>query len=363
MDVDTIDVLEHVNEDHAEEVLSIAQVFVQPDAIRAQVLDVTDDRVVLDVETPTGRQTYAHPFTMTGEAEDKVLFLAYQAMVKQRKLPPGTKTRYFRFVERHRLSQNMLRLVFATDRTLPVNEPGYAFLFSLQILRPVPKEDVEYAEMPMAMRLWFRGLLIVMKRLRPETRRKLLSSMYKKSKYYTLRASFSEQAHNGLRYLGWVDVFTHGTSPGSLWAESLTPGDMVKTTAETAEKTDHIHTGRVLLVADETAMPALASVLEEWRNPTAPTLLLISRDDAEQAYIDASLFPAGSSVYRVIGAPDERQETLSGLLPRFEQFEAAWGASENAEAKLIRGFLRTQQSLPPDKNRVRGYWKIEDFKS
>lgn len=278
-------------------------------------------------------------------------------MVKQRTL--GTKTRYFRFVERHRLSQNMLRLVFATESALPINAPRYAYLFSLQGLRPVPKEDVEYAEMPMAMRLWFRGLLVLMKRLQPQTRRKLLSSMYKKSKYYTLRASFSDEAPTVTQYLGWVDVFTHGTSPGSLWTETLTPGDVVKTTAEIAEKTDHIHTGRVLLVADETAMPALASILEDWRNPPAPTIVLISRDDAEQAYIDASLIPAASPVHRVIGTPEARRETLSGLMPSFEQFDAAWGASEKSEAKLICGFLRTQQTLPAKRNRVSGYWKIE----
>ncbi|WP_411036359.1 SIP domain-containing protein [Shinella sp. BYT-45] len=355
------DVIEHVNDDHQDELLSIAQVFIDADAERATLLDVSDSGLKLQVDTPAGSRSHLHAFSMTGDAEDKILFLAYQAMVRQRKLPPGTKTRYFRFVERQTLSANMLRLVFTTDRPLPANEPGYAFFFSLKALRPTRQnKDVEYSDMPLMMRLWFRGMLTVMKWLKPTARRKLLNSMYSKSKYYTLRASFPAENDDSAHRLAWIDVYTHGDSPGSVWARSLAPGDMVKSTAEYREKTDHVHEGRVLLIADETAMPALAAVLENWRNPLPPTLVLISRSEAEQDYVDASLIPEDSQVYRIVADGEERKERVEALLRTLGPLDAAWGALEHSDAKMVRVFLRTRHSLAASNNRVRGYWKLGD---
>lgn len=355
------DVIEHVNDEHHEEVLSIAQVFVDAGVERAELLDVNDDGLILRVDTPAGSRTLLHPFSMTGDAEDKILFLAYQAMVRQRKLPPGTKTRYFRFVERQTLSPNMLRLVFTTDRSIPDNEPGYAFFFSLKTLRPTSRnKDVEHANMPLIMRLWFRGILTVMKRLKPAARTKLLNSMYSKSKYYTLRANFRSENDDSAHRLAWVDVYTHDDSPGSVWARSLTPGDMVKSTADYREKTDHVHEGNVLLIADETAMPALAAVLENWRNPLPPALILISKSAAEQDYIDASLIPEGSRVHRIVADGRERNERIEALLPTLGPVDAAWGALEHSDAKTVRLFLRTNHSLAASNNRVRGYWKLNE---
>lgn len=359
-DHDLTDVIEHVNDDHQDELLSIAQVFIDADAERAVLLDVTDEGLRFRVEAPSGTQDQFHPFAMVGGAEDKILFLAYRAMVRQRKLPPGTKTRYFRFVERQALSANMLRLVFSTDRPLPANEPGYAFFFSLKALRPgVSRQDTEPSGMPLMMQLWFRGVLAVMKRLRPPARRKLLNSMYSKSKYYTLRAGFPAAGDDETRHVAWVDVYTHDGSPGSLWAESLAPGDMVKTTAEYREKTEHVHQGRVLLIADETGMPALAALLEGWRNPLAPTLILISRSPAEQDYIEASLIPEKSQVHRVVSDGEERMRRIEALLPALGSLDAAWGALEESDAKMVRTFLRTHHSFEAGNNRVRGYWKQE----
>ena len=354
---DLVDIIEHVNDDHGEELLSIAQVFIDEHAEHASLLDVNDHGLTLQIDSPTGRRDHTYPFFMTGEAEDKILFLAYQAMAKQRKLPPGTRTRYFRFVERETLSPNMVRLKFATDRSLPENEPGYAFLFGLKALRPTQKSDVEYSEMPLAMRVWFRGMLSVMKRLKPATRRKLLDSLYNKSKYYTLRASFELAETDDAGSIGWVDVFTHGSSPGSNWARNLKPGDMVKSTAEYREKTEHIHEGKALLIADETAMPALASVLEVWRNPTPPSIILISDQATEQSYIDAALIPAGASVHRIVGHPDKRLEEIDKILHALSDLEPAWGALEQSDSKHIRGFLRTHHSLDAKRNRIRSYWK------
>lgn len=356
---DLIDIIEHVNDDHGEELLSIAQVFIDERAERASLLDVNDQGLKLQLETPGGRSDHTYPFAMTGEAEDKILFLAYQAMVKQRKLPPGTRTRYFRFLARETLSPNMVRLKFATDRPLPANEPGYAFLFGLKALRPTQKSGVEYSEMPLMMRIWFRGMLSVMKRLKPATRRKLLDSIYNKSKYYTLRASFAQEETEEAQSIGWVDVFTHGSSPGSHWARNLKPGDMVKSTAEYREKTDHVHVGKALLIADETAMPALASVLEEWRNPMPPDIILISEQESEQSYIDPALIPAGASVHRIIGDPDKRLEEIDKILHSLGDIETAWGALEQSDSKHIRAYLRSRYALGGQRNRVRSYWKRE----
>lgn len=357
---DLVDIIEHVNDDHSEELLCIAQVFVDDEAESARLLDVDDDGLSLKIQTPSGAKDHVYPFFMTGEAEDKILFLAYQAMVKQRKLPPGTRTRYFRFLEREELSRNMVRLKFATDRQLPKNQPGYAFLFGLKALRPTRKSDVEYSEMPLVMRVWFRGMLSVMKRLNPAARRKLLESLYNNSKYYTLRNSFEAETDDQSQSIGWVDVFTHGNSPGSNWARDLRPGDMVKSTAEYQEKTDHLHEGKALLIADETAMPTLAAILENWTNPKAPEIILISEAEAEQKYVSPDLFPNGSQVHRIVGESTKRRAKIDELLGALSDVDTAWGALEYHDSKHIRTFLRTQHLLNARSNRVRGYWKQDE---
>ncbi|HBR97572.1 MAG TPA: siderophore-interacting protein [Gammaproteobacteria bacterium] len=355
---DVIDVIEHVNDDHSAEMLSIAQVFVDGDAQRATLVDVNESGLEIRIESPTGTRQHALAFSFSGEAEDKILFLAYQAMVKQRKVLDGAKTRYLRFVERQTLTPHMLRLVFASDTPLPHNEPGYAFFFLLRTLRPKKRyQESELSKMPFAMRVWFSGILWVMKKLKPPARRKLLKAMYKNSRYYTLRATVPNSAPSSDHHIAWVDVFTHGQSPGGDWAKSLTPGDWVRSTADYREKTNHLHTGQALLIADETAMPSLAALLEQWKNPVVPVVIVISQDAAEQDYIDPSLVPTDAQIHRIVSDHEQLRERLLTLLESLPPIDAAWGALEQQDAKAVRAFLRQHHGLSTGQNRVRGYWQ------
>ena len=356
---DIIDLIEHINEDHASELLGIAQVYMDGEASKAMLIDVDEKNLTMQIDIPSGSQQRSLAFTMSGDAEDKILFLAYEAMIKQRKLPSGSKTKYFRFIERQTISTNILRLVFSSEAPLPVDEPGYAFLFSLKALKPKQSyRNSELSEMPLGMRLGFKAMLGVMKILRPGTRRKLLKSMYNSSRYFTLRKNIPGESDG--QNIAWVDIFVHGDSPGSRWAKSLTPGDMIKTTAEYEEKTQHLKQGQALLIADETAMPTLAAILENWQNPTAPIIVLISTAEDDQDYINSALIPLESQLHRLVGETTAALTKLKTILESAPNIDTAWGALEHGDAKAVRAILRESHGLAASKNRVRGYWQRDE---
>ncbi|MEM1249301.1 MAG: SIP domain-containing protein [Acidobacteriota bacterium] len=355
---DVIDTVEHINDDHAEEIRSIALVYVDEQAEQARLLDIHDRGLEIEVESRGELQRHSVPFSFSGEPEDKVLFLAYQAMVKLRKLPQGTRTRYLEFVERQTVSPNMLRLIFRSESPLP-EDAVHAFLFSLRSLKPNKRRKVrEPTEMGFGMRVGFQAMLWAMKVLRPGTRKKLLESMYNGSRYYSLRKATASAG--GDSWLAWVDVFHHGSSPGGNWATGLSSGDLVKTTAEHQEKTEHLGAGRMLLIADETGMPTMAELLERWENSTPPVLIVLTKEESEQSYIDEELLPVGSEIHRIVGGRGDAETTLLALLGQLPAIDGAWGGLEQTQAKLTRKYLREHHRLGLGENRIRGYWQAKE---
>ncbi len=352
-----IDLIEHINNDHPDEVLSIAQIYCSPQASTAYIEDVFEEGCLIKITANGQTESTWLPFVLEGDLEEKVLYLAYDAMVRQGKSLSGRKKQYFNVVGKEYPSANMLRLVLKSQSPLPLDTPGYAWMFSLKALTQVPVKIVKPVTKTSFVNQWFNRLFLWwLRRISPRRREKMLRAMSKGLRYYTLRKARKSTPELTHADLAEVDVFVHGDTPGGLWAQQLQVGDIVHSTSEYHEHLEHIHQGNIVLIADETSLPTVAALLENWHNPTAPVVIVITTDKADQHYLPDTLLPQGGMVHRLVN-PDNPAQDVIAILSGCNVIDAAWGALENNEAKTIRKYLRDIRQLNGKLNRVKGYWK------
>lgn len=78
-----LDIIEHVNNDHLDEMLAVARVGGAPDAQQARLDDVFEEGCLLVVTGADGtaRPLFV-PFVLNGDVEENIHYLAYDAMVR-----------------------------------------------------------------------------------------------------------------------------------------------------------------------------------------------------------------------------------------------------------------------------------------
>ena len=162
-----------------------------------------------------------------------------------------------------------------------------------------------------------------------------------------------------------VDFVLHGSAaegtagPASRWAETCTPGEHVLIIDEGLTFNPERGVDRVLLVGDETALPAIASIAASVPAGATGTAIIEvpSRDDA----LDFP-HPEGLSVEWVLRPHDEQPGALA--LQRVAELDLpaetfhTYAAGEQSLASGVRKLLVGERGV--DKNTVSfcGYWKI-----
>lgn len=195
-----------------------------------------------------------------------------------------------------------------------------------------------------------------------------------------------------------VDFVLHGeTGPASRWALNAAPGDRVQITAPSAafagdpggyEWKPPMELERVLLIADETALPALAGILEDLAGREAPpaTQAFVEIPHADDALpvatwpgLDVEWMPRGAAAHgaRMIealamartpalaaaGAPERVGEIdIEAVLPWERASQGAdgfyaWVAGESAAVMAIRRELVQQRGLDRRAINLMGYWR------
>lgn len=162
-----------------------------------------------------------------------------------------------------------------------------------------------------------------------------------------------------------VDFVLHGSAadgtagPASRWAETCAPGDRVLVIDEGLTFNPERGTDRVVLVGDETALPAIASICASLPSTASGTAIIEvpSEDDALEFP-----HPAGISVEWIVRPTDIAPGTLAlstlrGLALPDAPFHA-YAAGEQSLASGVRKQLVGERGV--DKNLVSfcGYWKI-----
>lgn len=367
-DVDQkIDIIDHVNQDHPKEVLAIARHHMKsPEkVVSARVLDIFQEGVKVEVKSENMTDSLWIPFQIKGELEDQILYLAYAAIVKEGRDLSGDGKHFFEVLEKQNITQNIVRVTVQSSTPLPEYYPGYAYAFLLKIMQAAPQiTSTGSKKKSWQKQLFDRFFVWLMKHLSPKNREKLLQSANKDVRLYTLRQSWKSDDSSTFCDRGCIDIFTHGETSGSQWVKSLRVGDVIMSRSGAPDKHPHLANGQALLVADETAYPALAGILEKWQNPASPIVVLISSAKEEQAYFDLDKIPLPEhKVHRIVCLPEQQAEKVLAVVQELNSVDVVWAACEAKAAKEIRHFLRNKRQLSGKTNHTKAYWKLKSDKS
>lgn len=171
-------------------------------------------------------------------------------------------------------------------------------------------------------------------------------------RWYTIRA------HHALHRTIDVDVVTHGDSgPGSTWASAAQVGDRVGFRSGGALFRGHECDGPMVLVADETALPALAAIVDA--HPEVVDRATIHVEVADLAVLAAYAF-GGADVHvhvRTDGVPG------SAVLPALREVDLgrvayAWLCGESGMVTEGRRLLVRLAGVDRRHVLFSGYWKL-----
>ena len=170
-------------------------------------------------------------------------------------------------------------------------------------------------------------------------------------RWYTVRALRAQAGEID------VDFVLHGDSgPGSRWASAAAPGDMAGFRAGGSAYRQPGGRGAQLLVADEIALPALASILES-HGPDAGNVHVfveLPSEDYRQPIVSST---SVTWLHRGAGAPGSRVIAAighAGLPP----LEYAWICGESALVSGVRRYLVRERGMDRRRITFSGYWKL-----
>ncbi|TXR53177.1 siderophore-interacting protein [Reinekea thalattae] len=357
------DIIDHVNQNHQHEVNIIASSQVTQEPVsRATLVDIFHEGIMVQLfykEIETANTVFI-PFEVEGSIEEKIFYLAYIAAVKQGIDLNNTGTCFFEVIKKENITKNIIRLTVKTQTSLPEYYAGYAYAFSLKSLKHHSTKQQKNKKSDQ----WLKALLNrffvwLLKHISKESRRKLLAKTKKNTRPYTLRKAWKSNESSLHNDLAYVDIYTHNDTAGSLWAKNLIIGDIIMSQSESKDNHPHLKEGQALLIADETAYPAIAGILELWQNPTAPILITISSKSTEQSYFDSIVLPEGTQIHNIICTPQDQAEEVISTIEKIKNIDAVWAAFESVSAKKVRHYLRNKRALPGKNNNVKAYWRIK----
>ncbi|MQA06050.1 MAG: siderophore-interacting protein [Streptosporangiales bacterium] len=155
-----------------------------------------------------------------------------------------------------------------------------------------------------------------------------------------------------------VDVVMHGASTSTRWASAAQPGDELALTGPRHDFYASPEVDHHLVVGDETALPAIATILEHLPAQTQVTAVV----EVDQAAEELPLRTApGTRVYwvhrggKAPGSTDLLLRTVRDLdWPAGEV--QAWVGAETGVARAVRSLLR-ERGVRPECQQVSGYWR------
>lgn len=379
-------IIEHMNEEHFEDLMGFIKAFSLLSNVCSKhhdikLLDIYSEGFSLQVSelTPSSTQSKLHsdtyfmrfPTTLS-DIEDlqyQYILLKQQADKKLHKKSIKLTEQLFHVEQGFAVTENMYRLVLTlpqdnavSSQSLPVTEPGYAYLFDIEHNYPFSTDngdgnvssnsddsDNSHGNDQSG------STTINSKRLH---------------RYYTLRKAILDPKTGQNR--AWIDVFLHGETLGSQWLAAVNSQKTVKTMREVPEKVAHLNQGQALLIADETSIPTVARLLELWQNPIPPLVIYITQQASDQDYLNhrevneliddkLKILPV------VIGDMDQGQPLAQLIDSTVEDYlaqhpvviEKVWGAIEVNTSKALKALLKQRLKLNRTDMIVKGYWRKE----
>jgi NADPH-dependent ferric siderophore reductase len=155
-----------------------------------------------------------------------------------------------------------------------------------------------------------------------------------------------------------IDFVLHGDGPAAAWAAAAAPGALLGVAG--AGALGERPAGQMLLVGDETALPAIHRILAAAAPTTRGVALLEVAGPAEEQPLPA---PPGVTVrwlHRGASAPGENT-LLANAVAALDRPEGddvfAWVAAESGVVRAIRADLRGRWGLSRSQHHAIGYWR------
>jgi NADPH-dependent ferric siderophore reductase len=156
-----------------------------------------------------------------------------------------------------------------------------------------------------------------------------------------------------------VDFALHPDGgPATTWAAAARPGDTAVVTGARSSYRIDPAADWTLLVADETALPAVGTILQE--APASARVILVAEvaNEAEELKFDTAAEPTISWCYQNGDGPGllAAQAVRDLALPTGRG--AVWVGLEAGAMRAVRRYLIGERGLDRDQLYTRGYWKL-----
>lgn len=351
--------MNHVNDEHQDELALFVEAFADTklsNDMAVVVAEVYSNGLLLEASVQNVEALPNHKVEMLSDGisqffiefenvidetitlKSQYINLLQVASKKLGKLAIKQQERYFTVIDGYYASPNMFRLVVAAPADTPLNHAGYAYLFEMNTDVSISHNSAAASE--------------------------------KLQRYYTLRKAWQDAETQQIQ--GWVDIYIHGDTSGGNWARAVQAGTQLKSVRDYPERIAHLNDGQCLLLCDETSMPTVANLLENWQNPIAPIVIVMTNDGAELSYLqelelsqtlaEINSFKQDNIVHilntpsinlpdAIVSAIDIRLEDGSILI------EKVWGALSAADAKILRRQLKTKFDLSRQDMVMKVYWR------
>lgn len=249
---------------------------------------------------------------------------------------------YVRVTDVERVTPGTARVGFTADELpgLLEDRPDQQLKLCLpRAGQTVPRLPEQDADDPYGMR-WYEAYLAV-----PEAERPWMRS-------FTVRSY--DREHNVMT----VDFVLHGDGgPASRWGAAARAGDVLGMVGPSSLYARPLPAARrMLLAGDETALPAIATVLEALPAGTGAVVFAEVADAGEERELPSA---AGGSVVRWVHR--EGGGSLVAAVreagPELEGVDAAWVAGEASAVRVLRRHLIQDRGLPRSAVEFSGYWR------
>ncbi|MFF8741181.1 siderophore-interacting protein [Streptomyces californicus] len=254
----------------------------------------------------------------------------------------GLPVTYVRVVGVERVTPGTARVSFTADELpgLLEDRPDQQMKLCLpRAGRAAPRLPERSADDPYGMR-WYEAYLAVPEAERPWMR------------------GFTVRSYDRERNVMAVDFVLHGADgPASRWGAAARAGDVLGMVGPSSLYARPLPAARrMLLAGDETALPAIATVLEALPAGTGAVVYAEVADAAEERELPAP--PGGAEVRWVhrdrggslVAAVREAGADLDGV-------DAAWVAGEASAVRALRRHLVEDRELPKSAVEFSGYWR------
>ena len=360
--------IDHVNEEHQDELAMFINIFtkasIREDSVPS-IVELYSDGMLLALTSIDSNQTdpenaphpteqyfvhFTSPVVDAASLQEQYITLLQRAATKLGKRTIKLRDQFFTVMDGYYASPNMYRLLVSAPDNTPLNQPGYAYLFDLNASFAASKLDSGERSVS-----------------NDSDNTDEFQGVYR---YYSLRKAWQDADSSSVH--AWIDVYMHGDTSGGNWAKSLDTGMKIKSVREYPEKLEHLIDGQCLLICDETSLPTVGNLLENWQNPLSPLVIAITNDSKDINYLhDITLSERLSkderfrqdNLLHIINAPataltEQIMTTLNSRLTTTPiGIDKVWGALEAANIKSLRPQLKSVLGLSRQDMTIQVYWR------